>query len=183
MSAALKEKRKGTNDLDISDLGRPDTLRYNVLTFVINEEYDRAITFLKDFLNKESPYATFRLKTERYVQHSIDLIFAIRTKRNFPGLTSLTRTKQHELKEKFKEHFQELKHVIKKIENCQEELRLSDIKSTQIVVKAVWISIAMVTASALALEILKGLGFTMYVVFDEYLGLALDWIYKFVGLI
>jgi hypothetical protein len=49
MAAELKEDRKSPHDLDISDLGRPDTIRYNVLTFVINEEYDRAITYLKDF--------------------------------------------------------------------------------------------------------------------------------------
>jgi hypothetical protein len=183
MAAAIKEQRKSPQDLDISDLGRPDTLRYNILTFVINEEYDRAITYLKDFLNQDSPYATFKNRTERYIQHSIDLIFAIRTKRNFPGLGSLTRTKQHELKEKFKEHFQELKHVIKKIENCQEELRLNDIKSTSIVVKAVWFSVAIVSVSALVVELFNGLGNTIAVVSDEYITLALDGIYKLLGLI
>ncbi len=183
MAAELKEDRKSPHDLDISDLGRPDTIRYNVLTFVINEEYDRAITYLKDFLNKDSPYASFKLKTERYVQHSIDLIFAIRTKRNFPGLSSLTRTKQHELKEKFKEHFQELKFVIKKIENCEEELRLNDVRSTQIVVKAIWISIVLMAVSALGIELFRGLGLTAYTVFDEYVTLSLDWIYKTLGLI
>lgn len=183
MSAAIKEHRKSPQDLDISDLGRPDTLRYNILTFVINEEYDRAITYLKDFLNQESPYSTFKTKTERYIQHSIDLIFAIRTKRNFPGLGSLTRTKQHELKEKFKEHFQELKHVIKKIESCQEELRLNDIKSTNIVVKAVWLSVALVSISALLVELANGLGSTIAIVSDEYITQALDWAYKILGLI
>ncbi len=183
MAAALKEERKSPHDLDISDLGRPETLRYNVLTFVINEEYDRAITYLKDFLNKESPYVSFKLKTERYVQHSIDLIFAIRTKRNFPGLSSLTRAKQHELKEKFKEHFQELKFVIKKIENCEEELRLNDVRSTQIVVKAVWISVVLMAVSALGIEMFRGLGLTAYTVFDEYVTISLDWIYKVLGLI
>ncbi len=184
MSAAVKKNdKKSTQDLDISDLGRPDTLRYNILTFVINEEYDRAITYLKDFLNKESVYSTFRSKTERYIQHSIDLIFAIRTKRNFPGLTSLTRTKQHELKEKFKEHFQELKFVIKKIEKCEEDLRLNDIKSTQIVVKAVWFSLALVSISAFVLELFMGLGATIAVVFDEYSSSALDWFYRLVGLV
>lgn len=184
MAAALKrDDRKSPHDLDISDLGRPDTLRYNILTFVINEEYDRAITYLKDFLNKESAYATFRSKTERYIQHSIDLIFAIRTKRNFPGLSSLTRTKQHELKEKFKEHFQELKFVIKKIEKCEEDLRLSDIKSTQIVVKSVWLSLGIIAISALILELFLGLGLTISIVFDEYLSNALDWFYHFMGLI
>lgn len=183
MSAALKDERKSPQDLDISDLGRADTLRYNVLTFVINEEYDRAITYLKDFLNKESAYATFKQKVERYVQHSIDLIFAIRTKRNFPGKSSLTRTKQVELKEKFKEHFQELKLVIKKIENCQEELRLNDIRSTKIVVKAIWTSVALVATAAFVLEVVGGLGMTAYIIFDEYLTLALNWFYHLTGII
>ncbi len=184
MSAALKnDERKSPNDLDISDLGRPDTLRYNILTLVINEEYDRAIQYLKDFLNKESPYASFKQKTERYVQYSIDLIFAIRTKRNFPGLTSLTRTKQNELKEKFKEQFQELKFIIKKIENCEEELRLNDIKSTRLVVKAVWLSFVLVSASALVVELFWGLGVTISAVFDEYLTAVLNWFYHITGLV
>ncbi len=184
MSAALKKiEKKSPQDLDISDLGRPDTLRYNILTFVINEEYDRAIAYLKDYLDKESVYATFKSKIERYIQHSIDLIFAIRTKRNFPGLNLLTRTKQHELKEKFKEHFQELKFVIKKIEKCEDDLRLNDIKSTQIVVKSIWFSLALVSVSAFIVELFLGLGATAVVVFDEYTSLTLDWLYKAVGLL
>jgi hypothetical protein len=98
-------------------------------------------------------------------------------------LSSLTRTKQHELKEKFKEHFQELKFVIKKIENCEEELRLNDVRSTQIVVKAIWISIVLMAVSALGIELFRGLGLTAYTVFDEYVTLSLDWIYKTLGLI
>ncbi len=46
--SALKSPSR-MNDIDATDLGRPDTLRYNILTFVINEEYDRAIKALKDF--------------------------------------------------------------------------------------------------------------------------------------
>ena len=182
MSAA-KEERRSPHDLDISDLGKPDTLRYNVLTFVINEEYDRAINYLKEFLEKDSPYPTFRLKVERYVQHSIDLIFAIRTKRNFPGFNSLTRTKQQELKDKFKEHFQELKYVINKIENSLEELRLNDIRSTKIVVKSIWGSLLIVFIGGVMVEFANGLGHSFYTVVDEYTTLALDWIYTVLNLI
>jgi hypothetical protein len=178
MAGLAREERRSTQDLDISDLGRPDTLRYNVLTFVINEEYDRAINYLKEFLEMDSPYPSFKLKVERYVQHSIDLIFAIRTKRNFPGFNSLTRTKQQELKEKFKEHFQELKYVIGKIEKSLEELRLNDIKSTKIVMKSVWASLLIVFVSTLVIDFTTGLGKTFYVVFDEYIGLALDYLYQ-----
>ena len=119
------------NDLDVSDLGRPDTLRYNILSLVINEEYERAIKTLKEFMKSDSAYPNFKSKIERYSLHAVDLIYAIRTKRNFPGINALTRTKQQELKEKFREHFNELKVILRKIENCLEELRLNDVKSTQ----------------------------------------------------
>lgn len=182
MGAAHSETKRNNLDLDLSDLGQPDSLRYNILTFVINEEYDRAINYLKDFMDVESEYPNFKLRIERYVQHSIDLIFAIRTKRNFPGMNQLTRTKQQELKEKFKEHFQELKMIIKKIENSQEELRLTDIKSTKIVVQSLWLASVVVFCSAVGIEIARGLGMTVGIVMDEYLTLAIDWVFKAVGL-
>lgn len=183
MTSPTKEEKRSPHDLDISDLGTPDSLRYNVLTFVINEEYDRAIKYLKEFLETDSPYPSFKLKVERYIQHSIDLIFAIRTKRNFPGFNSLNRTKQQELKEKFKEHFQELKYVIGKIEKSIEELRLNDIRSTKIVMKALWASLLIVFVSTLMLEFTTGLGKTFFIVLDEYIGLSLDWLYQVLNLL
>lgn len=173
---------KSSNELDLNDIGKPDTLRYNILILIINEEYDKAIVHLKDFLEQKSPYPGFRIKVERYIQHAIDLISAIRTKRNFPGFNSLTRTKQQELKEKFKEHFQELKHVIKKIENSMEELRLNDIKSTKIVVQSFWAAIVVVALGAFLLDIFTGMGATIYHVFDEKIGLILDWFYKILNI-
>jgi hypothetical protein len=176
--AALQSDQRNPHDLDISDLGRPDTLRYNVLTLVINEEYDRSIKCLKEYLESDSPYPSFRSRVERYVTHCIDLIFAIRTKRNFPGFSSLTRTKQHELKEKFKEHFQELKGTIGKIEGVLEDLRLVDIRSTKIVVKAIWTSLLVVFVTAIVVDFATGLGITFYVVVDDLTTQALDWVYR-----
>ena len=140
------------SDIEANDLGRPDTLRYNILTFVINEEYDRAIKTLKEFIERDSEYPSFRLKIERYSLHSIDLIYAIRTKRNFPGLSGLTRTKQQELRDKFQEHFNELRVIMKKIENCIEELRLDDVKSTKIVVRSIWLSIVTLFVAGLFID-------------------------------
>ncbi len=173
--SALKSQSK-VNDIDASDLGRPDTLRYNILTFVINEEYDRAIKTLKDFLESDSEYPNFKLKVERYLLHSIDLIYAIRTKRNFPGISSLTRTKQQELRDRFKEHFKELRFMMKKIEDCLEDLRLSDVKSTHIVVKAFWLSIVVVFVAGFSFEIVNGLGHTFEIVFNDYLDSAMDFL-------
>ncbi len=166
-------------DLDASDLGRPDGLRFNILTSVINEEYDRAIKTLKDYIESDSEYPNFKIKIERYALHAIDLIFAIRTKRNFPGLSALTRTKQQELKEKFKEHFKELRLILKKIEGCMEELRISDVKSTRIVVRSLWLAVLTVFCAGILFEIFRGLGYTMLIYFDHQIEVTLNWIYNF----
>lgn len=167
-NAALKIQSK-SNDIDITDLGRPDTMRYNVLTMVVNEEYDRAITTIKEFIDTDSDYPNFRVRIEKYSLHAVDLIHAIRTKRNFPGLSGLTRTKQQELRDKFKEHFNELRFVMRKIEECMEELRIKDVRSTNMVVKSFWFSLVVVFATGFFLEIIRGLGYTAEVVFNGYL--------------
>lgn len=152
----IPKTQTSVGDLEASDLGRPDTLRYNILTYVISEEYDRAIKMLKEFIEKDSEYPNFRMKIERYSLHAIDLIYAIRTKRNFPGLQALTRTKQQELKDRFKEHFHELRIILKKIENCLEELRLDDVKSTKIVIRAFAFSLITVFIAALLIDFFQG---------------------------
>ena len=174
---ALKTQSK-INDIDASDLGRPDTIRYNVLTFVINEEYDRAIKTLKEFLESDSEYPNFKVKVERYLLHSIDLIYAIRTKRNFPGISSLTRTKQQELRDKFKEHFKELRFSMKKIEDCLEELRLNDVRSTNIVIKAFWLSVVVLFVAGLSFELINGLGHSFEIVFNDYLEKAMQFLFS-----
>ncbi len=174
---ALKTQSK-VNDIDASDLGRPDTLRYNILTLVINEEYDRAIKTLKEFLESDSEYPNFKLKVERYLLHSIDLIYAIRTKRNFPGISSLTRTKQQELKDKFKEHFKELRFMMKKIEDCIEELRLNDVRSTHIVIKAFWLSVVVVFVAGLSFEIVNGMGHSFEIVLNDYVETAIQFLFN-----
>lgn len=174
---ALKIEKK-VNDIDVSDLGRPDTLRYNILTLVINEEYDRAIKTLKEFLESDSEYPNFKLKVERYLLHSIDLIYAIRTKRNFPGISSLTRTKQQELKDRFKEHFKELRFMMKKIEDCIEELRLQDVRSTHIVIKAFWLSVVVIFIAGLSFELINGMGHSCEIVFNDFVESSIQFLFN-----
>lgn len=173
---ALKIQSKA-NDIDVSDLGKPDTLRYNILTMVINEEYDRAIKTLKEFIESDSEYPNFRMRIERYSLHAIDLIYGIRTKRNFPGLSALTRTKQQELTDKFKEHFTELRFMMKKIEECLEELRITDIRSTRMVVRSFWYSLVVIFAAGFFIEVIRGLGYTAEVVFNDYMEKLLNILY------
>lgn len=175
--AAVKLQAK-TNDIDVSDLGIPDTMRYNVLSMVVNEEYDRAIKVLKEFLEADSEYPNFRMKVEKYSLHAIDLIYAIRTKRNFPGMSDLTRTKQQELRDKFNEHFKELRFVMRKIEEYIEELRINDVRSTNMVVKSLWFSLVVVFCAGFFLEVIRNLGYTTEVVFNYYLDNLLDIIFN-----
>ncbi len=156
-----------STDFEVKDLGRPNSLRFNVLTDVINEDYDRAVKVLTDFLESESKYPNFRLKIERYCVHSIDLIYAIKSKKSFSGLGTLTRSKQQELRYRFKEHFRDLRANLKKMEKAMEELRLNDVKSTKIVVISVWSSVVVVFCVAVAIDFFQGLGQTIANVMSE----------------
>jgi len=164
-----------------TDLGRPDSLRYNILTWVLDERYDKAIEELKDFLEKPSEYPNFKDKITRYIFHSIDLIYAIKAKRSFPGIGSLTRAKQQELREKFKEHFRELQYVLKIVEKIQGDLRIQDARSTIYVVKALWIAGFSIVALAFWLDIVHGLAKTSFVVFDDLFGRFANWMATLIG--
>lgn len=167
--------------VDRSDLGRPDSIRYNILVWVLDERYDKAIEELKDFLEKPSEYPNFKEKVTRYIYHSIDLIYAIKAKRSFPGINSLTRAKQQELREKFKEHFRELQYVLKVVEKIQSDLRIQDVRSTIYVVKAAWISALAIILLAFWLDIVNGLAKTTVVVFDDSFGKFANWLAELVG--
>lgn len=168
--------------VDRSELGQPGSLRFNILTWVLDERYDQAIEELKDFLEKPSEYPNFKDKIRRFIHHSTDLIYAIKAKRSFPGINSLTRAKQQELREKFKEHYKELQYSIKMIEKIQSDLRVQDARSTIYVVRALWFSAVAILGVAFWMEIVHGLASTSLVVFDEMFGDFANWLVNLIGL-
>ncbi len=167
---------------DATDLGRADSLRYNILTWVLDEQYDRAIGEIKDLLERPSPYPDFHSRVSRYANHSVDLIFAIKAKRNFPGISSLTRAKQQELREKFKEHFKELQFILMRVEKVETDLRISDTRSTIYVVRALWLAGIGIILLAFLLEIVRGLAQTGYAVFDESITNGTNWLFHLIGM-
>jgi len=162
--------------IERTDLGKPDSLRYRVLTMVLDERYDSAIQELREFIDTPSDYPDFKSRIGRFVNHSVDLIYAIKAKRSFPGIASLTRAKQQELREKFKEHLKELQYSIKKIEKNETDLRVSDARSTIYVVRALWYSVVLLAAMGLFLEVTHGLANTSVVVIDDLAGRATSWL-------
>lgn len=167
--------------VDKTDLGKPDSLRYSILTWVLDGSYDRAIEELKNFLEEPSEYPNFKDKVTRYIHHSIDLIYAIKAKRSFPGINSLTRAKQQELREKFKGHFRELQNVLKIIEKIQSDLRITDVRSTIYVVKALWLAGLGVVILGFWLDIVNGLAKTSFVVFDDLFSKFANWLAALIG--
>ncbi len=161
-----------------NDMGRADTLRHNVLTFVVEENYDGAIKVLKTFLDSEFEIPKSRERVERYIQHSIDLVNAIRAKRKFPGAQSLTTAKQQELNEKFVTHFSELQFILKKVERIQHEVRLEDIRSTVWIVQALITSAIVIAVVAFLLDVNQGLLETTIVVADDVFRDLTNWIFR-----
>lgn len=164
-----------------TDLGRPDSFRYNILTWVLAERYDAALKELKEFLDRPSDYPDFHEKVNRYINHAIDLVYAIKAKRTFPGIHSLTRAKQSELREKFKEHFRELQYILTRVEKVERDLRINDARSTIYVVRALWFAGVAVVALAFILEACRGLALTSYIVFDDSVGRLANWLFGLIG--
>lgn len=168
--------------IDPSDYGKSDSLRYAILTQVVEEEYEKCIEDLKAFYNKPSEYPTFKVKIERFVNHSIDLIHAIKAKRNFPGVNQLTRAKQQELRDRFKDHFNELVYMLKKIEKIERDLVIEDARSTIYVIRAFWFSFISLVVTWFLVEVVRGLALTSMIVITDYAEKAMDYVATLMGL-
>ena len=181
-----KKKNEEAEIFDIgveqSDFGKKNSLRYNALTLVLSENYDRAINELRTFLGSPSDYPNFKEKVTRYVNHSIDLIYAIKAKRNFPGIGSLTRAKQQELREKFKEHFKELRYILIRIENVEKNLKIEDARSTIYVIRTIWISALAIVGLWFMLEFFQGLAIPGTLLADDYFEKVLNAIFDKLGI-
>jgi hypothetical protein len=115
----------------------PGSLRQLVLSAVVEEKYDKAISNLSGYMSSKPEYPEFKERCERYAEYAAELIQAIRTKRSFPGWNALNMSKQKELFERALHHFEDLKATLVKIEVIEREVRMEDVRSTVWVVKAV----------------------------------------------
>lgn len=166
-SAESETKRIFEMGIDPNDFGKPNQLRYRILVQVMEESYEAAIEELRTFVQTESAYPTFNQRIERYINHCIDLIYAIKAKRNFPGISQLTRAKQQELRDRFKDHLKELIFMLRKIEQVERDLELADARSTIYVVRALWVAAFCLLVTWFLIEIYRGLAVTSFVVLEE----------------
>lgn len=143
-----------------------DSLRQTILDYVVSGQYDVAKRELKSYVLSKEEYPHFIFRASRYNQHCADLISAIETKRNFPGVAALSLSKQQELHEKVLSHFEELKAVLKQIETLEKDQKLVDVRSTVWVVKALFNSIFFLVSFGFIYELNSGLGHSLNVVYN-----------------
>lgn len=167
--------------IEPADFGQPGSLRNIVLQAVLEERYDSALEEIKKFSEAESEYPNFHQRTQRYVNHCKDLVYAIKAKRNFDGIGSLTRAKQQELREKFKEHYNELKFVLRKVEKIEQDLKIEDARSTIYIIRALWLAAIVLIALWFVMEVAGGLAITSAVVAEDALDKVGSWIFGLIG--
>lgn len=177
MGAPAIFKERNSFIVDRKDMGRADSLRYNVISQVREEAYERAVQTLTNFLEKPSPFPQFRGRIERYIEHSTDLVRAIEIKRSFPGANRLTAARQQDLKLKVKQHIDELVYCLKKIEQVELTLKVEDVRSTVIVIHSLVMSAFALAIVAFLVELSQGLMVTTVVVVDDFFQGLASWLF------
>lgn len=145
---------------------KSDSLKKVTLDYVALGRYEAAKAEINAFIDSKTDFPDFLRKASPLRIHCVDLVAAIEAKRNFPGLQSLTLSKQHEISDKVVSHFNELKQLLVHIEALSRDSKLMDVKSTVWVIKAFYNSLFLMVAVAFIMEITSGLGFSMHIVFE-----------------
>jgi hypothetical protein len=166
----------------VKDIGAVDTVRNSILSYVASESYDRAIEELRKYIDSKTEFPQFKIRAERYAAYSVDLINAVKAKRSFLGLQNLSMSKQQDLFDRAMEHFDDLKVTLKKIEQIDREVKVEDIRSTVLVVKAVIYSLFAVVTLGFLIELSRGVIPTAWNVIDHALSVSTDFIFDKLGL-
>ena len=166
----------------MKDAGDVEGLRAAILSRIARENYDGAIEDLKSYIESKNEYPQFKVRSERYLNYAIDLVNAIRAKRSFPGVQHLSMSKQQELFDRAMEHFEDLKVTLKKVDAIEREVRLEDVRSTVMFVKAAIYCVFAIVILAFLLEASHGLLPTIGVVVDDTFGSLVNWLFDKAGM-
>ncbi len=166
----------------VQEIGQVDTMRHTILTYVAAENYERAIKELQDYVASKVDYPQFKQRAGRYVSYAIDLINAIKAKRSFPGIHLLSISKQQELFDRGMAHFEDLKATLRKIELIDREVRIQDVRSTILVVKAAVYSCFAILVCLFLLDVSRGTWPTIARVLDSLFLQGIDYLFDLTGL-
>lgn len=165
------------------DWGRSNSLRHVILKLVVEGHYDAAKTELDGYIEDKKDFADFQMRVESFRSHCDGLIHAIRSKRTLPGLGGLSIARQQELYDRVDHHFEELKQYLKQIEKVERDIKLSDIRSTAWLIKAVTYSVGVVFLIAFIREFTFGGAESFAIVASDLADQFSTWVFRLVGLI
>lgn len=180
ISEMQEDLRRKLSESHRKDLGRMDSLRATILSLVVSENYERSKEELMAYVELKTAFPAFQERSQRYVQHCVELIQAIQTKRNFPGLATLSLAKQQEIHEKVLEHFEDLKAHLKQIEKVEREQKLTDVRSTVWVVRMFIYCSMLFFVTALIVDIRQGSFMSFMSVTDRALDSVSEWLVNLV---
>ena len=148
------------------DLGRVDGLRYTILSLVVDGRYNAACKELEVYVSANPEYKMFQKRSQKYIRYCQDIIRAIETKRNFPGLAAMSLSKQQEIYDRVIIHFEEKKKTLKRLERIEREYKLNDVRSTMWVVRVLMNVIIFFYFFMLSMDLTGGLHNSIALVFD-----------------
>lgn len=148
------------------DLGRVDGVRYTILSLVVDGRYNAACKELEVYVDSKNEYKSFQKRAQKYIRFCQDVIRAIETKRNFPGLAAMSLSKQQEIYDRVIIHFEELKKTLKRIERVEREYKLSDVRSTMWVVRVLMNVIIFFFFLSVSMDLNGGVSNSFKLVFD-----------------
>jgi hypothetical protein len=149
------------------DAGQIDGLKRSILGFVASENYELSKDSLRAYVYGRSDFPIFKDRAERYVEHCCDLIQAIEVKRNFPGISSLTFSKQQEIHEGVMRHFEELKSALTTIQRLERELKLEDLRSTTWFLSTLSHCLFLLVSISFVIAVSAGLGQSFFMIVDH----------------
>ena len=175
LQAQLKERLKGEFG------GRMDGLRRAVLKSVVIGDYEKANQSLDNYIKFKEEYPDFHPRVADMVRHSRELINAVRSKRNLPGLSQLTMAKQKEIMDHVVNHFNELKFTLKAIEKVAKDVALSDIRSTVWFIQTVSYVVLAIVVTYFMISFTSDIGGPFWVVFNDLTDVSFNWFVNLIG--
>ncbi len=156
------------NKMQQMEMGNQNSLRRNVLRAVASGLYDESCTLLDDYIEYKKNYPSLRPRLEPHVAHSKELIHAIKQKRNFPGLSSLTMSKQQEILDFAISHYEELKFTLKTIETAVRDEAIRDYKTTTWILRTLTYTVVGIVGTAFMLEFVKVIAPSLWIVLNVF---------------
>lgn len=162
----------------LKESGSSNGLAHGVLNMVISESYEYAAKETGMYIASKSEYPMIEKYAEKYVEIAKQLISQIESQRGLPGLESLSMAKRQVINDGIVSCFNNLKEVLLKIENIEYNQRMSDLRSTLIVVKTFSWCVLGIVLLAFAQEMFTGLFQSALSTGDDLITKSVDWVFN-----